>query len=291
MIDERTFQALMARLAYLENRYSRTEVIEGGREILTADKYYYVATTGSDSTNTGLSAGSPFLTIQHAIDVASAALDLSIYSVAIFVAAGTYSIGATTITLRQFVGAGQVYIVGDVATPANVTVTNSASFTSVFTATHIGTIYNIWGIRIQSTAASDARGIESDNGSQVQFENCEFSTGLTRHLSANMGGVIIATGNYLISGGGNAHILADEAGIIRTAGRTATLSGTPNFALGFAYVYKAQAIAWGMTFAGTGATGQEYQVAANGVIDVAGAGAGYFPGSLGGSTATGGQYV
>lgn len=39
------------------------------------------------------------------------------------------------------------------------------------------------------------------------------------------------------------------------------------------------------------ATGPRYSVIANGVIDSAGGGTGYFPGDSAGTTATGGQYV
>src|SRR4029079_13907135 len=60
----------------------------GGREALTAHRTYYVRANGSDSNNAlANTSGGAFLTIQKAIDVV-AALDLSIYDVAIRVADG-----------------------------------------------------------------------------------------------------------------------------------------------------------------------------------------------------------
>jgi hypothetical protein len=53
-----------------------------GREVLTANRTYYVSTTGSDTTNNGLSTGSLFATLQKAWNVATT-LDLARFSVTI----------------------------------------------------------------------------------------------------------------------------------------------------------------------------------------------------------------
>jgi DNA-binding CsgD family transcriptional regulator len=78
----------------------------GGREVLTANRTYYVRTDGSNS-NDGLSntSGGAFLTIQKAIDIV-AALDLSIYNVTIQVGSGTYTSGAAV--NGAWIGAGIV---------------------------------------------------------------------------------------------------------------------------------------------------------------------------------------
>jgi len=60
------------------------------REILTADRTYYVATTGNDG-NSGLTVGSPFLTLQKAIDVIAGDLDIRGYNLTIQLADGTYT--------------------------------------------------------------------------------------------------------------------------------------------------------------------------------------------------------
>ena len=86
------------------------------RERLTADKTYYVSTTGSDS-NDGLTVDTPFLTIQHALDQLEN-LDLSKWSMYISIADGTYA-GDIVLDVPSIGGFG-IFLVGNVSTPANV---------------------------------------------------------------------------------------------------------------------------------------------------------------------------
>lgn len=80
----------------------------GPRRKLIANQVYYIATTGNDA-NVG-SAGSPWLTLQHAMNVISNTLDLSIYKVTVNIGAGTFAglglidvIGGRGV---EFIGAG-----------------------------------------------------------------------------------------------------------------------------------------------------------------------------------------
>ena len=63
------------------------------RPILTANLNLYVATTGSDTLNTGLTIASPFATLQRAWNYMQARLDLNGFNVVVNVAAGTYTGG------------------------------------------------------------------------------------------------------------------------------------------------------------------------------------------------------
>ena len=85
--------------------HSLDAVAVSSKEVLTANRTYYVLTTGSDS-NTGLAntSGGAFLTIQKAIDTVGS-LDLSIYNVTIQVGAGTYT---QNLVLKTIIGAGLV---------------------------------------------------------------------------------------------------------------------------------------------------------------------------------------
>lgn len=91
--------------------------ITGVRPQLTANRTYYVRTDGSDSNDGSANdAAHAFLTGQKAIDVATS-LDLSLYSVTIQFADGTYT---GTLVLKSFIGAGSIIIQGNPTTPANV---------------------------------------------------------------------------------------------------------------------------------------------------------------------------
>lgn len=256
------------------------------REKLTADRTYYVRTDGSDSNN-GLTnnAGGAFLTIQKAVDVISGTLDIGTQIVTIQVGAGTYT-AATT--LKQCVGAGEVIIVGDEVTPANVliSVTGATPFRVLSLMT---TLYRLRGMKLTATGAANL--IVGDGPSKVVFRNLDFGSCAAAQIIAQLGAVIDAEGGYTISGGAPQHVRS-VAGVFRIPDTpTITLTGTPAFSSAFASSERTGVIiCLGATFSGS-ATGPRYSATLNGVIAVGGAGATYFPGNAAGSVATGGQYA
>lgn len=262
------------------------------REKLTANRTYYVRTDGSDSNN-GLAntSGGAFLTVQKAIDTASM-LDSSIYDVIIQVASGTYDVvGSGGIIAKNMVGSGSIVILGDETTPANVTIKTSGTSgagTGVFTSRNVKTTYKLRGVTITSTAASSTYGIIAAAGSYIEFQNCAFGTGLSIQIRAEDAGVIRATGNYsIIGGGGYAHIDAVAGGLVRISTLTITITGTPAFTT-FLSCSRASVVYYnGHTFVGS-ATGARYTVSENGVI-VAG-GETYLPGNAAGTRSSGGVY-
>lgn len=263
------------------------------REKLNAARTYYVRTDGSDS-NDGLtnSAGGAFLTIQKAVDVASA-LDLSVYDVTIQLAAGTYNI-TSGIALRSIVGSGKIIIVGDETTPSNVVIARSGAATvndANIYAKAVKGITSVRGVKLTSTATGTIIALLASGGSYLEFQKVDFGSGFTQQVRGADSGTIEATGNYTISGGAGAHMYASTLGSLRIQSITITLSGTPAFSSFFASAVVAGAMnVSSLTFSGT-ATGKRYDASLNGVINTNGGGASYFPGSTAGSTATGGQYI
>ena len=105
------------------------------RELLAANRTYYVRTDGSDG-NTGLAntAGGAFLTIQKAISIV-AALDISIYDVTINVADGTYTAGIAI--TGPWIGTGSTLtITGNTTTPANCVISRARLLASPSETTH-----------------------------------------------------------------------------------------------------------------------------------------------------------
>jgi len=255
----------------------------GGREVLTANRTYYVRTDGNDS-NDGLTntSGGAFLTIQRAINVA-AGLDLSIYSITIQVADGTYTGGA--IVNAPWIGAGDVTLQGNVSTPANVVIST--------TGVHCISVQNngrlrVGGVKFQTMtfgiALAATSGGKIDIVSPVNFGACA-----TFHMNADGGGKILCSSNYTISGNTPAHAVAISFGYFYVAGNTITITGSPSLGT-FAQSTRTGYMEWiSNTFSGS-ATGARYSVATGGGVFVNGGGTSYLPGNSAGSTTSPGWY-
>jgi len=258
-----------------------------GRERLTSNRTYYVRTDGSDSNN-GLANTSDgaFLTIQYAVDVVSSSLDIaSGVVVTIQLADGTYT---GSVSMRNLVGFGSLTIQGNSSTPGNVivSVTNASCFNNKIG----GMTLIVKNMKLQTTTSGSC--FVARNSGLIEFSGIDFGSCATAHIDSQSYGIIRSTGNYTISGGAVNHVFVGTSGSVSIVSITVTLSGTPAFSLTFASSNLLGCILiYGVTFSGTGATGQRYYITQNSICYTNGAGATYFPGDVAGSTATGGQYL
>jgi hypothetical protein len=255
------------------------------REVLTANRTYYVRTDGSD-TNSGLAntSGGAFLTIAKALQVASA-LDGSIYNVQITVGSGAWTV---PVVLPQFVGSGQWTLMGDTATPSNVVISTGTAGACI-RANAINSVWRVRGLKLQ--CGTGRNGIEVGGGSSLQYGEIDFGACGTAHLYAYSGSTLTAIQSTTISGSALIHWFISGSSKLTDAGWTITLTGTPAFANAFIQTDSASVCAVNNnTFVGS-ATGVRYSVTTNAVVGVNGGGASYLPGSIAGSVSTGGQYA
>jgi hypothetical protein len=258
----------------------------GPRELLTADRTYYVRPDGSDA-NDGLSntAGGAFASIQKAVDVVSGTLDLAGHKIAIQVADGAYTESVQLKNVVGFGAPGDLVIRGNAGSPSAVTVT-SLSSNHAMRAEFIASVWDI--LDMQLVGGSDCIFVRGASV-VVRFGNLDFGAA-TYHLRASDGACLLCLSSYTISDNASHHFVAAACATIRLEGVTVTLSGTNAFAA-FARIIRASVlIAVSVTFVGS-ATGSRYQLLSNGVIDTNGAGASYLPGNAAGTAVTGGQYA
>ncbi len=264
-----------------------------GRELLTANRIYYVRADGSDSNN-GLAdnSGGAFLTLQKAIDTA-AGLDLGNFDATIQMRTGTFA-GAA---LKTLVGSGFCRIIGDTTTPSNVVLDNGGSPNPAGVTALLGggtTLpyagkYEVRGVKFAD--ASDTAIYISGAGAYLQFDSCDFGA-CAQHIRVSRDANVALNGNYTISGGAGRHFMVETRGFLGTNSTiTVTVSGTPAFSQQFAFATEMALIRHtAATFSGS-ATGTRYSVALNSLIQTSGGGANYFPGDGAGSAATEGLYA
>lgn len=196
------------------------------REVLTANRTYYVRTDGSDSNN-GLAntAGGAFLTLQKAVDVLYA-LDRSIYNVTIQVGDGTYTAVASFV--GPGTGKGVVRLTGNTTTPANCIINLGTSDTPIKASG--GAFIYIGGFKVigfYGVAAFSNSTINIDGA--MEYGACQIA-----HLYADTNGFIDERSNCTISGStAVGHIYTTWGGKIWSIIQTTTLTKAPNFPSGF----------------------------------------------------------
>lgn len=258
-----------------------TSIANGSdRVTLTAATTLYVDDSGSDS-NDGTS-GSPYLTIQKAVDV-FAAYDIGSFNHMIQVGNGTYT-GSTT--LKPLVGSGTVTISGDTTTPANVLISTTSAH--CFVTSENAKNWTIQGVEMRTTTSGHCLYVL--NGGSVNVGSVRFGACAGHHMLCNgSDSKIRRTANYTVSGGCNRHWKSEVGGSIDMNSITVTVAASITVTVwADANVGSIQSI-YGMTFS-LGAftvTGTRYSATGNGVLFVNGAAGTYLPGTVAGSAPTG----
>lgn len=231
----------------------------------------YVRADGSDS-NSGLadSAGGAFLTLDYAVAEA-----LRFYAGAtIMVGAGTFSTGYANDA------PGRVSIVG-----------------AGVGATTIQGLIAQAGQRIEVSnckIVSDGTGLFADGfGAEIGATDIEFGACDYTHAWATNGGVIVLS-VYSVSGGGGSHLRAESFGRM-TCDDVATLAANVSFSDGWVVCDGGLGLVrydgGSIDLAGHTVTGKRYDIQAGSVCNTYGGGASFLPGSIAGTTASGGQYL
>lgn len=250
---------------------------------LTSNRTYYVRTDGSDA-NTGLSdnAAGAFLTIQRAIDVISTTLDLGSNTVTVYVRAGNYGGFYLRPLVTSAAVSSPVSIIGDLVTPANIAVSSSGNTIAADGVKG----YSIAGIRVASSGAS---GVFAQNNAVITLVGVTFGFCTSSHISAYLGATVLVNGSYTIELNAATHIACyGNSSVIVESGSVITLSGARAFSTAFVTSSMLSFVLFSsVSFVGT-ATGTRYSATFNGAIYTGGV---TLPGSLAGSTATGGQYA
>jgi hypothetical protein len=263
-----------------------------GRKTLTEDLTIYVATDGDDDDD-GLTVGTPFLTLQRAVQLARS-IDTAGYSITVDAADGTYS-GAGAILDAPLIGGGSLYFEGNPASPGSATISNTGSSgnTSAVLATGGGQVI-VNGFTLSSTNSHclSAQGA----GSVISYYNVIFANATNgNHVNSFGGGQCIAqSGTYSITGNARQHYSTSQGGSFFNNGgsRTVNVIGTLTFSGAFASASLSSSIdAQSMTFSVTGTvTGTRYSAGSTSTIFTGGGGANYFPGSVAGAEGGNGYY-
>jgi len=148
----------------------------------------------------------------------------------------------------------------------------------------------VWTIKNQRVGSAGVAALSAQDGAQITFSGLDFTSGAFFGVADN-GSLLTSSGPFTISGSASAiAFLTRSNSVTSIANSAVTITGTP--ALGtFATVQTSGVFnATGATFSGS-ATGTRYAATSNGVVETNGAGATFLPGSVAGTTATGGQYV
>jgi len=266
------------------------------RKQLTADLSIFVSTFGNDTNNSGLSASSPFLTLQKAWNYIIGSLDLNGFNVTVSIANGTYTGALRASGTVVGLGSGNtVSFVGNIASPTSVVV----STTNLYCIAAVnGAAISVSGMKLTASGTDPnflalAGGIVASSGGSCTIAGAmNFGLVSGNHVWVTAGSNVVANAiSYTVSGGAGTHFNAGATGgSINVTGCAITVSGTPAFTT-FAVAVHAGLLNISTTTITGSATGNRFSAQTNGVIDTSGSGASFFPGSVAGTTGNGGVSI
>jgi len=256
---------------------------------------YVDGTIGSDTLYDGYSATitaghGPFKTMQRAL-MALYAVNLNGHTFNIHVANGTYNFDQRLDMLAPN-GSGAVAIIGNEVTPSSVTF-NSLAGSCVAAS---GGLYYLRGLKFIANGAiipgDVTAGVWCAGASTVFTINCEYGNCKGPHVS--VGSVYAPHSAQIITGNAPWHIYVTGNSVFSQPNLPDyNIPGAVAFSSAFIQVESGGSHV-GTYNSLTGAanvTGKRYYVRLNGTINTGTSNANYFPGTIAGTTDTGGQYI
>lgn len=260
-----------------------------GMTIISANTTYFVRTDGNDA-NTGLvdSSAGAFLTINACLKYISNNLCISFGStVTVQIRTGTF---VENVVVLPYVGGGNLTIQGDTSNQDNVVIAPASG--NLFSV-GANAVCTVKFLKLASTVpASSAENLRAFRGGVITQSDMTFGACADAHIQAQDHGIVfVGTGNKCI-GNATYFMYALQSGEIYAVSGAVNISTTITISNVFcAAFYLSLVVADSMTFTNpTNVTGVRYGSRQNSVISCGGT-SNFFPGSVAGATATGGQYV
>lgn len=241
----------------------------------------YVSTTGNDA-NSGTSIGSPFLTIQRAVNAVQSNLGY-VGSSTINIANGTYAV-TEAIRLGSAYTNGALIIVGNDSNPENVVITSSVS--TCIEVNNAGIYWQLSGVTLECSFSGGSGLRVADHG-RINISNMRFNACTTHQIAVENNAFVNIGGNCAVTGGAADHWYLRNNGHIRSSAAY-TLTGTPSFSTAFLNAKSlSNCVITGSTFTGS-ATGTRYSITGNSILILSGL---TLPGNAGGSSTNGSVVV
>lgn len=232
---------------------------------LGASTTFYVSPTGNDSTGTGTLAN-PFQSVLGAWSKIQNKYLVCNSQITIQLLDGTYdqnlipNFAFLVSPISGHLAYSNISIVGNVATPANVTF-NVRNGDGIYLSGPIKA--SVSGISFVGSGSGIFLKTDGTAGATLNFTNCEFGAGAV--IQIHCGGpneITCNGGSYTISGGASSHVFCEAGGFIDIESSSITLTGTPNFSAAFAAGYNQGAVYFAnCTFTGS-ATGSRFNASA-----------------------------
>lgn len=253
----------------------------GVRDLLQSDRTYFVDAGAGNDTNDGLTSGTAFATIQHAIDVCSA-IDGNGHTLTIQLADGTYS--GNLAFERPLAGGERLKIQGNAVSPQNTVITAAVGATTTWKG-HVKA--ELRDVQLENSGSTTL--IDLSEKADLYIGNIIFKDATSSaQIALQDNSLLTVVADYSVSGSAQKHILAKSNAVFKMSSQTITVSGGPNFSVAFAeFDTGASYVQNGSSWSGA-ATGKRYDITMNATCKSDGVA--HFPGDIAGTTSAGGQY-